>query len=1168
MCMEGGCGCLVPLFSCNGWKITTIEGIGNAKTNYHFLQKVLSYFNGSQCGFCSPGMVMNMYSLFQNKQLTMKEVENSFGGNICRCTGYRPILSAFKSICKDASPDLMGKYSDIEDLKICQKNCDKPCSNKYSNPHYFNLGKATWIKVFLLNDLLQILKTFHNSTYMLVAGNTSFGVYRSTVEYQVYVDITSIEELITYKVENDFLIMGANMSLTEAMTLFDKLAEKYEKLTYLKRLSSHIDLIANVPVRNLGTLAGNLMMKHDHHDFPSDIFLILETVGAVLLIVDAEGNRTKISIKDLLNHSMKCKVIEKIILPPRSSGFKFDSYKIMPRAQNAHALVNAGFLLELNEKNIVKSARIVYGTINPSFIHATKTEQFLVGKQLFEDEVLQKSFKVLESELIPNIILPEPSPIFRKQLAISLFYKYILSITPKNLISPRNRSGACKLERPVSSGVQDFETKAFMYPVTKPISKIESLAQTSGQAEYIMDMPDLSNQLFGAFVLAKTKSLSIIRKIDTSEAFKLDGVIAFFDKNDIPGQNNFTPKEAHLPIKEEIFCSGEVQYFNQPVGLIVATSQEVAEKAANLVNITYVSGANQPLLTIKDILKFGGDERVNLENEVKPKRKGDKIKHVVKGSFELSWQYHFHMETQCCNVVPTEDGLDIYPSSQWLDLSQTAAATTLNIPANKINISVRRLGGGFGGKIIRNSLISCAAGIAAYKLQKPVKIWMPFETNMNVIGKRYPVVCNYEVGVSDEGIIQYLNNTFYSDYGRGGNEPNIPFVLETFLGNYNTDTWHVKAYSTKTDNHPSCYTRAPGTCEGLGMIEAIMEHVAMFLGMDGTEFRLKNLDKERHELLVKFISDLNKWAEIDIRKQEIYKFNKDNKWKKKGISVVPMMFPFQLFGNYGVIISIYQSDGTVSIAHGGVEMGQGINTKAAQVCSYKLGIPVEKISVKPSNNLIAPNAIMSGGSVTSETVCNGVIKACDILIKRMEPIKNELKNASWEELVKKCHSEFINLSASSIAGPKEPGIENYNIYGVCAAEIELDVLTGQHLLIRVDLLEDAGTSTNPSIDMGQVEGAFVMGVGYYTSEQIVFNENGELLTNRTWNYKPPGAKDIPVDFRIKFPRNTPNQVGVLHSKAIAEPPLCLACAVPLAIRNAVASVRVESGSSNEKWYPF
>ncbi|KAJ8985872.1 hypothetical protein NQ317_006246 [Molorchus minor] len=273
-------------------------------------------------------------------------------------------------------------------------------------------------------------------------------------------------------------------------------------------------------------------------------------------------------------------------------------------------------------------------------------------------------------------------------------------------------------------------------------------------------------------------------------------------------------------------------------------------------------------------------------------------------------------------------------------------------------------------------------------------------------------------------------------------------------------------------------------------------------------------------------------------------------------------------GTYGVVVSIYHSDGSVALSHGGVEIGQGINTKAVQVCAYKLGIPMEKISVKPSNNLVAPNSSMTGASFTSEAVCWGTIKACDVLLARMKPVKDKMDKPSWEELVKKCYTEFINMSASSMSSPRDPELSSYEIYGVCATEIELDVLTGQHQVLRVNLLEDVGNSMSPEIDMGQVEGAFIMGLGYYTTEQTVVGKDGEILTNRTWNYKPPGAKDIPINFNVKFPRDNPNPVGVLKSKAVGEPPFCLAVSIPLAIRQAVASVRTQNDKTAPKWYKF
>uniref|UniRef100_A0A6P7FEZ8 Indole-3-acetaldehyde oxidase-like n=1 Tax=Diabrotica virgifera virgifera TaxID=50390 RepID=A0A6P7FEZ8_DIAVI len=525
------------------------------------------------------------------------------------------------------------------------------------------------------------------------------------------------------------------------------------------------------------------------------------------------------------------------------------------------------------------------------------------------------------------------------------------------------------------------------------------------------------------------------------------------------------------------------------------------------------------------------------------------------------------METQCCNVVYKDDGLDMYSSTQWMDGVQTAASVALKIPANKINVIVKRLGGGFGGKIVRHNIVSTATALAAYKLKKPVKMWLPIEKNFAIIGKRNPVLSNYEVGTDRDGNIQFVNNNFFIDHGKGGNEDLIPYTILALTTTYSSKQRSTSSNTVTTDMHASCYIRAPGMLEGVAIVESIMENTAMEIGMDALEFKIKNIDKTDPKIL-EYLLELKQWADIDTRKEEIEKFNKSNIWRKKGISVVPIKFPMEIYFNYGVLVSIYHSDGSVAISHGGVEIGQGVNTKAIQTCAYKLGIPMEKITVKPSNNLIGANSGITGASLASEGVCWAVSECCEILLERMKPIKESMSNPTWEELVKTSHRECVNLVANMMYSKKSPKLAAYSVYAACAAEIELDVLTGQYLLNRVDILNDAGDSMNPEIDVGQIEGAFVMGLGYFTTEQIVVGKNGEMLTNRTWNYTPPGAMDIPIDFRVKLPGRNPNPVGVLKSKGVGEPAICIGVAVPLAIRNAVASVRKYFDKEASAWYPF
>ncbi|XP_049819047.1 uncharacterized protein LOC109599933 isoform X2 [Aethina tumida] len=1037
MCLEGGCGCcvvavehvdpvtktnkifavnscLVSIFSCQNWKIHTIEGIGNPIQGYHRLQKALAEGNGSQCGFCSGGMVMNMFALTKNGPVSAETIENSFGGNICRCTGYRPIIDSFR---KFATTNI----EDIEDFKLCptdecQKLCTTPC-HKSKPTTLYDHQKSKWMKVYNFNDLLETISETAD-TYRLVAGNTARGVYKHDPLPKTYIDVTSVLELISWKLVDNTLILGGNISLNETIRIFQNVSKQNSKLLYLGKLADHIDLIANVPVRNIGTIAGNLMLKHIHQEFPSDIFLILETVAATLVIVDSHENETRVTPEHFLKINMNKKLIKHIIFSGTDDQHVYTSYKIMPRAQNVHAVVNAGFFFKLKH-GVVSKSTIVYGGINSEFVHARETEKYLINKSLFDNQVLQGVYGQLENELKPDYVLPDDTPQFRKNLAIALFYKFVLSIAPSDKLSDRNRSGGTLLQRPLSSGVQDYSSNKKLYPLSEPLVKLEALAQTSGQAEYIEDMPDRPGQLFVQFVKARAPPSSMIKKIDPSAALKLPGVVTFYDHNDIPGENNWTPKIMGpiVQVKEELFCSGKVQYFDQAVGIIVAKSQEIANEAADLVVVTYTATGQKPLLNVRDVLNAPQDvqnERIKVVTTHNAKRKGNDVKKVVKGEFFIDMQYHFHMEVQCCSVVPVEDGLNVYSATQWMDSIQIGIANVLGISQTKVNMQVRRLGGSFGGKLLRNGLVSVAAALAAAKQNKPVKFRLDLERNMSIIGKRLPLYVKYEVGVDNAGVIQYMDSQLYSDNGSSENEAVDPLIVNMFPSGYISDTWNFKTHTVKTDTSSNCSARAPGTAEGLAAIEAIMEHVATELGMDPYQLKFNNFNKDKHKLLVEFSSEMESLANVTKRKQDAAKFNKENRWKKRGISVVPMVWPYDVHSNFAVIVSIFHSDGSVAIAHGGIEMGQGINTKVAQVCAYKLGIPIELVSVKPSNTLANPNSFASGGSNTTESVCWALLKCCDILLDRMKPIKDKMINPTWVQLVNKCHDEYVFLSANSI----------------------------------------------------------------------------------------------------------------------------------------------------------
>ncbi|XP_008544021.1 uncharacterized protein LOC103568824 isoform X1 [Microplitis demolitor] len=1204
MCHEGGCGacivaaeirgetlavnsCLVPVLICNGWKIKTVEGIGNKKIGYHKIQTALAGMNGSQCGYCSPGMVMNMYSLMQSKdELTMKEIENSFGSNICRCTGYRPILDAFKGLAVDAEPELSQKIHDIEELyklKTCPKsgepckgNCISISGSREETPdtpaklcevHIMAMNNVQFHKVLSVEGLFNVFNNNPDATYVLNGGNTGHGVYRLE-KPQIYLDLNDVTDLHRVEKNDKSLTFGGNCTLTVAKNTFKKYS-KDPGFQHLQHMANHVDVIASVAIRNIGTLAGNLMIKHKHHEFPSDLFLLLETAGAEIHILESPGQKKSMNLMTFLNTDMKHKIIYSIVIPALNPEHVYRSYKVMPRAQNAHAHVNAGFLFKLDARGVVlEKPNIIFGGIRHDFLHASSMEDFLNGKSLFDKTVFKQALDILDAELKPDRVLPDYSPEFRKTLSLGLFYKFVLNLLSEN-VGERLRSGGSMLKRDVSSGKHDFDTDKNLWPVNKPVPKMESIYQTSGEAQYVNDLPPQPNEVFCAFVHAEF-AVGTVENIDASEALAMDGVVAFLTAKDVPGNNlsiNGANKEVLLDHNELIFLEKEIQYSGQPIGVIAATTYARANEAAKKVKITYSETAKRkPIITIKDVLASADSTRLLPTITVPAKSKGTDIVHVIKGDLEMGGQYHYTMEPQSCVCVPTEDGIDVYPTSQFIDLTQVSIADCLGIPNNRVNINVRRLGGGYGAKISRNNLVSCACAVVSHVLNRPARFIMSIESNMMCLGKRPHARQEYEVGVDAQGVIQYLNSTSWHNAGCSWNEFSSVLTFQHIYTCYDGSTWNVGVVDALTDVPSNTYCRAPGSTEGIAMSENIMEHISKVLNKDPTEVRLNNMSAQDKEALSKMIDDLKISSDYEARQRSVRLFNSENRWKKRGMSLVPMTYPFGPFGQFHALVSIYARDGTVAITHGGIEMGQGIHTKVAQAAAYTLGIDLEMVNVKPSNNITAPNNTVTGGSVGSESCARATINACKELLERLEPIKKELGNPTWKELIFAAHTKNVDLCARSMVtnGPEH----GYPIYGAAVAEVELDLLTGQHLIRRVDLLEDAGISMNPEIDLGQAEGAYVMGIGYWTSEDLVYCPKTGLLANhRTWNYKPPGAKDIPVDFRVSFRRNAPNPLGVLRSKAVGEPPLCMSYGIVLAIRDALDSARKDAGNT-DVWYPL
>ncbi|XP_069995409.1 xanthine dehydrogenase/oxidase isoform X1 [Penaeus vannamei] len=1220
-CYQGGCGactvvasfvdpdsgaknthsinsCLAPLLGCNGWEITTIEGLGNRHDGYHVIQERLAEYSGTQCGYCSPGMVMNMYGLTQSSSSwTASEVEQHLDGNLCRCTGYRPILEAFKSITAQ----------DIEDSHLarcpktgqaCRGHCAKkenakaPESAKQPTPALIQTKDSAWHQPASLQDLYSILSGIEEGkTYRFVCGDTAQAVYYSG-SYDVYIYTRHVPELSRVAQAEDGVVFGANVSISRVMQELDTVSSARAGYAYAKELVKNWHRVASTSVRNLGSWAGNLGLKLTHKEFPSDIFINLLGAGAVVTTALPTGSTSTHTLEELLNLDLQKerRVILEMRLPPMPDDVDFRVFKVMGRWTNTHAFVNAAMAFRVDKANahtLVEKPLIAFGGINPTFVRASATEAALEGKSLEDEGVLQAAMQALAAEIKPDNLPQDPSPEYRLSVAQTLLYKMVLGILG-NAASSTVTSGATDLERPESSGQQEYDQNTETWPLGQPIPKLEARMQCAGEAEYVNTMAPVSEELFGMFVTSTQANASIV-SVDPSDALAMPDVVAFVGVDDIKGVNNIMA--FGWPLPQKLFPSNRVSYYGQPIGLIVTKNRGAAYGAREAVKVTY-DDIQPPVLTIEDAL-----QKHPIQGP--PFKQGDveagfaSSTHIFEGAMSRDGQYHFHMESQSCLVVPTDIGLDVFASTQWASETQRVIGKVLGIPDNTINVTVKRVGGAFGAKIDQCNLVTAAAAVAAQKVRKPVRVALDLDANMTAIGWREPYLCTYKVGVNDDGILQAIQATLTCDSGYVAVDTTSPGAVTCMTSCYNCPNWKVTPQIVLTNTACNTWCRTPGTVEGVIFMENILEHVAQGMGMDPLELRKKNLmpdggTRPLNEAMIRLRSLIAgkeaKWlpdhltvpknlisdmltqlmasADVDARKKTVADFNKANLWKKRGLSVMPMLWPYAvpMKAPFNAMVSVNARDGTVLVSHGGTEMGQGINTKVAQCAAYELGVPLDTVAARPSNTHVNANSDVTGGSMGSDVASYSVSQACKKLRARLDAFKedNGLVDKTWPELVLAAFNKGVDICERYVNGWDE--VKAYPVFGVACTEVELDVLTGQFLVLRTDILEDAGKSTSPLVDVGQVEGAYIMGQGLFTVEKPLYDPGtGRRLTDGTWYYTPPAALDIPVDFRVALLHDAPNPVGVQSSKVTGEPPLCLAFTVVMALRQAVASARGDAG---------
>ena len=717
----------------------------------------------------------------------------------------------------------------------------------------------------------------------------------------------------------------------------------------------------------------------------------------------------------------------------------------------------------------------------------------------------------------------------------------------------------------------------------------------SGEALYIDDRPNLQGQLHAA-VGQSSIAHGLIKSIDLSAVRAAEGVFSVITVDDVPGHTDIGPVFPGDPV----LAIGKVEYVGQPIFAVAATSHDLARRAVKLANINYEE--LPAVLTVKDALAK--------QSFVRPPfsmTRGDsasailQAEHQLSGEISVGGQEHFYLEGQISTAEPNEDGgMTVFSSSQHPSEVQKLVAEVLGIPLNKVVVDTRRMGGGFGGKETQAAPWACIAALLSNETKRPVKFKLSRSDDMCMTGKRHPFENNYHVGFDNNGQIKGIN---IEVNGNCGYSPDLSDAIVD-RAMFHSDNAYFLDQATVTGNRCKLNTvshtayRGFGGPQGMMTIEMVMDDIARHLGKDPLEIRKINLygKNERnethyhqtveHNKMAELIASLEHSSEYQARRASITQFNRENSILKKGIALTPVKFGIsftvQHLNQAGALVHIY-TDGTIHLNHGGTEMGQGLYTKVAQIVAEEFQVDVDTVGVSATRTDKVPNT--SPTAASSGTDLNGkaaqaaakIIKARLIAFACEKYAVNEtdvtFKDSqvligteifSFAEFVQQAYMGRVSLSSTGFyktpkiyfdraSGKGRPFF--YYSTGAAVSEVLIDTLTGEYKVLRADILHDVGHSLNPAIDIGQIEGAFIQGMGWLTTEELVWNEQGRLLSNNPATYKIPAISDTPADFRVTLVPDDPNREQTIYnSKAVGEPPFMLGISVWSALKDAIASV--------------
>ncbi|WP_442907389.1 xanthine dehydrogenase molybdopterin binding subunit [Kaistia sp. MMO-174] len=729
--------------------------------------------------------------------------------------------------------------------------------------------------------------------------------------------------------------------------------------------------------------------------------------------------------------------------------------------------------------------------------------------------------------------------------------------------------------------------------VRKPLPHDSAPRHVTGSAAYIDDIREPAGTLHlapGYAPIARGR----ITGLDLEAVRAFPGVVAVLTADDIPGANDVSPK---LIGDDPALAVDEIRFYGQVVFVVVANTRDIARRAAKKAKFTTV--AEPPVIDLADAVDTVLPEYSFGRGDIEGALAGAPLK--LEASFRIGGQEHFYLEGQIAMAVPGEAGeMFVYSSTQHPSEVQHLVAHALHVPSSAVTVEIRRMGGGFGGKESQASQWAVLAALAAWKTGRPCKMRLDRDDDMIMTGKRHDFRVDYRVGASPEGLLEVVDVALNARCGHS-EDLSMGVVDRTMFHSDNSyfyPSCRVLTRRLRTNTVSNTAFRGFGGPQGMTFAERMMDHVAYTLGKDPLEIRKANFYqgdrdhtpygmKVEDNLLQPLVAQLEASSDYWARREAITAFNAESRILKKGLALTPVKFgisfTLMMLNQAGALLHLYR-DGSLNLNHGGTEMGQGLFLKVAQVVAEEFGVDMGKVAITATRTDKVPNTSPTAASSGTDLNAMAALNACNIIKDRLynfieekwQVRRNQVSFRdnqviignhvmSLAELANAAYVERVQLSAAGFY--KTPKIAwnrdkaegrpfFYFAYGASCSEVTIDTMTGEMKVDRVDVLHDVGKSLNPAIDIGQIEGGFVQGMGWLTTEELVWDKQGRLRTHAPSTYKIPAASDIPEHFRVElFQSEGPREDTIFKSKAVGEPPLMLGISVFCAITNAIASLK-------------